>query len=99
MADRDLMPPEDGEQLPPRRNLAMRRGQRKRAICRERRIVLHVCPEGFVAGMTTRFCGRLAKGKLHCSCPICRRKSRMRPAMRMRRQDDAFRDQLGETDL
>ena len=77
----------------------MRRWQRKRVICGERRIVLHVCPEGFVAGMTTKFCGRLAKEKLHCTCPICRRKSRMRPTMRMRRQDDAFRDQLGETDL
>lgn len=93
MADRDLMPLEDRKHLPPRRSLATRRWQRKR------RIVMHVYPVGFVAGMTTKFCGRLAKGKLHCACPICRRKSRMRPTMRMRRQDDAFRDQLRETDL
>lgn len=46
------------------------RAQRKKAINRKKRIIRDQHNYWNV-----RFDGELSKGKIHCSCPLCRRKS------------------------
>ncbi len=52
------------------RSRAERRDYRQRKIDRKKRIV-HELNDYWVYGEE----GRLSKGKIHCSCPMCRMKS------------------------
>ena len=51
------------------------RRQRKRTIQRKRGILLRTGGKELYKGWTRGAEGRLAKGKIHCSCPMCRTKS------------------------
>jgi len=56
---------------------AERRLQRKRVICKKIRFLRKSGGEEYVSAWSGggKKKGRLAKGKIHCSCPMCRRKS------------------------
>ena len=51
------------------------RSQRKRAICRKKAILLAYGGKETLEAWTHGQPGRLSKGKIHCSCPMCRKKS------------------------
>jgi len=72
------------------------RSQRKRTIQRKERI-LHFwgsCEE--VTAWERGAKGRLSKGKIHCSCPMCRRKSYDDPTIRDKRVSDKAKDMFRE---
>jgi hypothetical protein len=54
---------------------ARRRSQRARAVNRKVLILRKSGGEKYVFGWTRGYAGRLAKGKIHCSCYMCRSKS------------------------
>jgi hypothetical protein len=59
-----------------KKNRAYRRAQRKRVICRKVRFLRKCGGDKYVSAWSRGGeTGRLAKGKIHCSCPMCRRKS------------------------
>ena len=64
------------------------RRQRKRTIRRKRGILFRLGGREYYDGWTRGAEGRLAKGKIHCSCPICRRKSYDELSMRDKRAKD-----------
>ena len=72
------------------------RYQRKRTIRRKDRI-LHFwgSPED-VESWERGAKGRLAKGKIHCSCPMCRRKSYDDPAVRDKRATGKAKEMIIE---
>ena len=51
------------------------RKQRQRAIHRKERILRRIGGEDYVRAWSRGASGRFAKGKIHCSCPMCRMKS------------------------
>ena len=51
------------------------RFQRRRAIARKTRILRRLGGEEYLIAWSKGTPGRFAKGKIHCSCPLCRRKS------------------------
>ena len=51
------------------------RRQRKRAIQRKRQLLYGIGGHDYWFSWTRGANGRLSKGKIHCSCPMCRRKS------------------------
>ena len=51
------------------------RKQRKRAIHRKEELLRKIGGEEYVHAWTRGAPGRLAKGKIHCSCWMCRTKS------------------------
>lgn len=51
------------------------RKQRKRAIHRKEGILRRIGGEAYVHAWANGATGRFAKGKIHCSCWMCRRKS------------------------
>ena len=59
-----------------KRTRAYYRRQRNRAIERKLGILRRLGGEEYVYACTRGAYGRLAKGKIHCSCPMCRAKSR-----------------------
>lgn len=59
-----------------KRTRAYYRRQRNRAIERKLGILRRLGGEEYVYAWTRGAYGRLAKGKIHCSCPMCRAKSR-----------------------
>ena len=59
-----------------KRTRAYYRRQRNRAIERKLGILRRLGGEEYVYAWTRGAYGRLAKGKTHCSCPMCRAKSR-----------------------
>ena len=61
------------------------RRQRKRTIQRKERILGFWGSPEEVESWERGAKGRLAKGKIHCSCPMCRRKSYDDPAIRDKR--------------
>ena len=61
------------------------RRQRKRTIQRKERILGFWGSPEEVESWERGAKGRLAKGKIHCSCPMCRRKSYDDPAVRDKR--------------
>ena len=66
------------------------RKQRKHAIHRKERILLKIGGEVFLHGWAHGAVGRFAKGKIHCSCPMCRLKSYEYPQARdLRQANDA----------
>ncbi len=83
-----------------KRSRAYYRHERERVIHRKRKILLLLggqwCYEGWTKGAE----GRLAKNKIHCSCPMCRMKSSEYPTMRdlraMDRGNDMVREYLRE---
>jgi hypothetical protein len=58
-----------------KRNRAYRRWQRNRAINRKVRILKRIGGDGQVFAWSRGDTGRFAKGKIHCSCRMCRTKS------------------------
>jgi hypothetical protein len=59
-----------------KKSKAYRRAQRKRVICRKIHILKKSGGEQYVKAWSRGGeTGRLAKGKIHCSCWMCRRKS------------------------
>jgi len=60
-----------------KKNRAYRRSQRQRVICKKIRLLRRIGGENYVHAWSSggKKIGRLAKGKIHCSCPMCRRKS------------------------
>lgn len=59
-----------------KRTRAYYRRQRNRAIERKLGILRRLGGEEYVYAWTRGAYGRLAKGKIHYSCPMCRAKSR-----------------------
>ena len=72
------------------------RKQRKRTIHRKEKILLKIGGEEFLRGWAHGAVGRFAKGKIHCSCPMCCLKSYEYPQVRDLRQADDAAQQLVE---
>ena len=67
------------------------RSQRKRTIRRKRNVLYGLGGQECLNAWTHGALGRLAKGKIHCSCPMCRTKSYDDPAIRDKRsREKAF---------
>ena len=58
------------------------RSQRKRTIQRKKDLLYGIGGHDYWWAWTRGANGRLAKGKIHCSCPMCRSKSYDDPTMR-----------------
>jgi len=71
-----------------KRTRADRRSQRKRVISRKIHILRKCGGEEYVRAWSGggKKKGRLSKGKIHCSCPMCRRKSYDNPTRSDRRK-------------
>ena len=67
-----------------------------RAIHRKEGILKRIGGEEYVRAWTGGTPGRLAKGKIHCSCPMCRKKSYDSPSVPDLRKREAFREQMKE---
>ena len=67
---------------------------RKRAIKRKLGILKRLGGNEYVFAWTGGTPGRLAKGKIHCSCWMCRLKSYDEPTMRDRRNEEAAKQQI-----
>lgn len=72
------------------------REQRRRAIRRKEELLRKISGEEYVCAWTRGVPGRLAKGKIHCSCWMCRRKSYDDPQLRDKRAAMDAADQLSE---
>ncbi len=72
------------------------RKQRKRAIHRKVGILRRIGGEDYLRAWTRGGSGHLAKGKIHCSCWMCRRKSYDDPQIRDKRMATDAVDQLRE---
>lgn len=72
------------------------RRQRFRAIHRKEGILRRIGGERYHYAWTRGAPGRLAKGKIHCSCPMCRVKSYDAPSARDRRRSEDARQQMDE---
>lgn len=84
------------------RSRAYYRYQRWRSICRKYRIHKQTLGKQFVercyspGGEKGTAIGSLSKGKIHCSCPMCRTKSYDKPSYRDKRLMLNAREQLRE---
>ena len=67
------------------------RKQRARTIHRKQRIIKGQHNYWYVAHS-----GMLSKGKIHCSCPMCRHKSYDEKSMSDKRKDEFARQQLDD---
>lgn len=72
------------------------RRQRKRTIQRKDRILGFWGSPEEVKSWERGAKGRLDKGKIHCSCPLCRRKSYDEPTNRDRRSMEKAEDMISE---
>ena len=70
------------------------RYQRRRAIARREGILRRLGGEAEVMAWEHGAQGRLAKGKIHCSCPLCRRKSYDTLSCRDRRDAERAKTQM-----
>ena len=70
------------------------RKQRKRAIHRKETILRRLGGEAYVCAWAHGAPGRFSKGKIHCSCWMCRRKSYDTPHIRDRRAAISAEQQL-----
>lgn len=61
------------------------RSQRKRTIQRKKDLLYGIGGHDYWWAWTRGANGRLAKGKIHCSCPMCRSKSYDDPTIRDKR--------------
>ena len=75
---------------------ADRRSQRERIINRKTNILRQFGGEKYIFAWSRGKTGRFAKGKIHCSCWMCRRKSYDIPSHADRRKFLAVRQQLNE---
>lgn len=73
-----------------------RRVLRRRKIRSRCALLMRIGGSAMLEGWTHGAPGRLAKGKLHCSCGMCRLKSRELPGRREMRQQDAYRQALAD---
>ena len=67
------------------RNRSFYRRQRKHAISRKVYILRQIGGENLVQAWARGATGRFSKGKIHCSCRLCRLKSCDAPSVRDRR--------------
>lgn len=72
------------------------RKQRKRAIRRKEGILRRIGGDAYVHAWSRDIPGRFSKGKIHCSCWMCRRKSYDEPAHRDKRMVLSAREQFCE---
>ena len=79
-----------------KRDRSYHRRQRMRAIHRKEGILKRIGGEEYVRAWTGGDPGRLAKGKIHCSCPMCREKSCDSPSIPELRKQEAFQEQMKE---
>lgn len=78
------------------RNRNYYRKQRKRAIHRKEQILLRLGGEEYLSAWARGAEGRFSKGKIHCSCWMCRRKSYDSPRIRDKRAAIGAAEQLFE---
>ena len=78
------------------RNRNYYRQQRKRAIKRKVNILRKIGGECYVNAWSGGVLGRFAKGKIHCSCRMCRCKSCDELTVRDKRKTIDALDQLSE---
>lgn len=78
------------------RDRSFYRKQRRRVIHRKENLLRRLGGEELVQAWARGAAGRLSKGKIHCSCPLCRRKSYDEPSARDRRKALSDADQLCE---
>lgn len=71
------------------RNAAYYRWQRYRTIEKKKNLLKCLGGDEYLHAWIGGDYGRLAKGKIHCSCPMCRRKSYDEPSHRDKRQAEA----------
>lgn len=74
------------------------RKHRKRAIHHKEQILLQLGGEENVSAWARGAVGRFSKGKIHCSCWMCRRKSYDDPRIRDKRAAMDAAEQLFEID-
>ena len=74
-----------------------RRWMRRRKVLRKCGILRRIGGEKYVQAWTRGVPGRMSKGKIHCSCWMCRRKSWENPPRQERRQRDEAYQQLEES--
>lgn len=74
------------------------RKQRKRAIHRKEGILRRIGGEELVHAWAHGAPGHFAKGKIHCSCWMCRRKSYDDPSLRDKRMALDAAEQLREVE-
>ncbi|WP_071429054.1 hypothetical protein [Angelakisella massiliensis] len=67
------------------------RRQRQRTIKRKKHLLLEIGGQQYLEGWTGGVPGRLAKGKIHCSCPLCRLKFQDQPSHRDRKRMERIR--------
>jgi len=81
-----------------RRNRTFRRSQRLRVINRKIRLLRKYGGDKYVLAWSGggKKTGRFAKGKIHCSCRMCRRKSYDDPSHTDKKELLAFQQQLNE---
>ncbi|MBQ7624935.1 MAG: hypothetical protein IJS65_06655 [Clostridia bacterium] len=72
------------------------RKQRMRAVHRREGILRRIGGEEYVRAWERGAPGRLSKGKIHCSCPMCSVKSRDVPLARDVRKAEEAKDKLSE---
>ena len=72
------------------------RSQRKRTIQRKERILHFWGSSEEVTAWERGAKGRLSKGKIHCSCPLCRRKSYDYPTIRDKRATGKAKEMISE---
>ena len=74
------------------------RKQRKRAIHLKETILRQLGGEAHVCAWAHGAPGRFSKGKIHCSCWMCHRKSYDEPSIRDRRAEISAAQQLFQTE-
>ena len=79
-----------------KRDKSYYRCQRKKHIQRKLGILKRTGGENFVRGWSHGQPGRLSKGKIHCSCWMCRTKSYDEPSRRDKRRCSATKQQEAE---
>ncbi len=72
------------------------RSQRKKTIQRKKKLLYGIGGQDYLWAWTRGANGRLAKGKIHCSCPMCRSKSYDDPTVRDKRSVGKAEDMIRE---
>jgi len=72
------------------------RSQRKRTIRRKSFLLYGIGGQDYWFAWTRGANGRLAKGKIHCSCPMCRSKSYDDPSARDKRAKGKAKEMINE---
>lgn len=75
------------------------RYQRSRAINRKLGMLRSLGGEAYILAWTRGNHGRLTKGKIHCSCPMCRVKSYDKASRRDQAAKEAAKEQLSKNSI